>query len=408
MSLRKSPRLTRALLAANRRNSRKSTGPRTAAGKRHSAWNAVRHGRRARASCRCIPLATRNLKTFLDFYFQLHDAIIPAESLVGVQAVLDKALEAWNVKRCLDRWIDTRTEEDWLKLAAGAARPPSFWRLRLRRPGMSAPGWTVTISVWLRWGRGPGDPGSAGVPPALCTVDPALTEAVAGRRDGGAPLQGRLRAPLQQRRHTPRMHAPKMHVMVSVHSTGPRDVARASSPCESRPELALSKAKGWPCHDDWRRTKPESNGMQMGSQNMSVPPDWDPDYLAAYALAERFVGWLMSWGKRTKPEYYRNQEAYKNMSPAGESGRRSPNGSDGVRAVGRVLRGIKTALVPRKECSQLELFQTKPECKGKEGPYKNMSKTLGWLATARRFLIAAASEGRAKLMIAYRHHSEPA
>ncbi|HXJ94286.1 MAG TPA: hypothetical protein VMT20_15675, partial [Terriglobia bacterium] len=137
---------------------------------------------------------------------RLHDAIIPAESLVGVQAVLDKALEAWNVKRCLDRWIDTRTEEDWVRLAAGAARPPSFWRLRLRRPGVSAPGWTVTISVWLRWGRGPGNPGSAGVPPALCTVDPAFPEAVPGGRDAG----GRdARAP----RVVSRMHTPRMHVM---------------------------------------------------------------------------------------------------------------------------------------------------------------------------------------------------
>jgi len=120
---------------------------------------------------------------------------------------------------------------------------------------------------------------------------------------------------------------------------------------------------------------------------MSLPPDWDPDYLAAYALAERFVGWLMSWGKRTKPEYYRNQEACKNMSPAGESGRRNPNGSDGVTAVEKVLRAIRTALVPRKECSQLELFQTKPECNRKEGVSQNVSKSLGRLRAAFSFLL---------------------
>ena len=141
---------------------------------------------------------------------------------------------------------------------------------------------------------------------------------------------------------------------------------------------------------------------------MSVPPDWDPDYLVAYALAERFVGWLMSWGKRTKPEYYRNQEACKNMSPGGWPAKWNGNGSGRATSFRRLFNTMKAALTPRKECSQLELFQTKPECKGKEGPYKNMSKTLGWLATARRFLIAAASEDRAKLMIAYRHHSEPA
>ena len=147
MPLRKSPRRTRALLAANRRNSRKSTGPRTLIGKRHSAWNAVRHGRRTRASCRLIPLASHDLKAFTDFYFKLQDAIIPANSLAGEQAVLNRALEAWKIKRLLDRWIDGRTDEDWEKLAAGAVPPPSFWRLKVRRPGLSVPDWTVTISV---------------------------------------------------------------------------------------------------------------------------------------------------------------------------------------------------------------------------------------------------------------------
>ena len=241
---------------------------------------------------------------------------------------------------------------------------------------MSAPGWTVTISVWLRWGRGPGDPGSAGVPPALCTVDPALPEATPSGRDARAPR-------VVSRMHTPRMHAPKMHDMVSVHSTGPRDVARASSPCESRP--------GWPCHDDSQRTKPESYSSQTGSENMSLPPDWDPDYLAAYALAERFVGWLMSWGKRTKPECVGKQAAYKNMSPAGEWAGRNPNGISRATSLGKLFRAIRTALVPRKECSQLGLFQTKPEYKRKEGAYKNMSKTLGWLATAALFLLKRGS-----------------
>lgn len=48
MSLRKSPNLTPALLAANRRNARKSTGPRTARGKRQSRLNALRSGGRSR------------------------------------------------------------------------------------------------------------------------------------------------------------------------------------------------------------------------------------------------------------------------------------------------------------------------------------------------------------------------
>ncbi len=47
MSLRKSPTLTPALLASNRRNSRKSTGPRTARGKAFSRLNRLRHGQRS-------------------------------------------------------------------------------------------------------------------------------------------------------------------------------------------------------------------------------------------------------------------------------------------------------------------------------------------------------------------------
>ena len=48
MSLRKSPTRTPALLAANRANARKSTGPRTARGKSFVRLNALRHGRRSR------------------------------------------------------------------------------------------------------------------------------------------------------------------------------------------------------------------------------------------------------------------------------------------------------------------------------------------------------------------------
>ncbi len=47
MPLLKSPTLTPALLAANRRNASKSTGPRTAPGKAWSRLNGLRYGRRS-------------------------------------------------------------------------------------------------------------------------------------------------------------------------------------------------------------------------------------------------------------------------------------------------------------------------------------------------------------------------
>jgi len=47
MSLRRSPIRTPALLAANRQNSKKSTGPRTERGKAWSRLNRMRHGARS-------------------------------------------------------------------------------------------------------------------------------------------------------------------------------------------------------------------------------------------------------------------------------------------------------------------------------------------------------------------------
>ena len=54
MSLRKSPRLTAARLAANRLNAQKSTGPRTAPGKERAAMNALKNGLWARSIRRAI------------------------------------------------------------------------------------------------------------------------------------------------------------------------------------------------------------------------------------------------------------------------------------------------------------------------------------------------------------------
>ena len=144
MSLRKSPRRTRALLAANRRNSRKSTGPRTELGKWHSAGNAIRHYRRTQFAS-CIPVENREITAFEDFLLKLREAIIPAENAAGTEAVLLKAAEVWRVKRSFDRWIETRTEEDWLILAAGAVPPPRRDDRAGDRSGPATPG------PWVAW-----------------------------------------------------------------------------------------------------------------------------------------------------------------------------------------------------------------------------------------------------------------
>lgn len=54
MSLRKSPTLTPALLESNRRNAKKSTGPRTARGKAWTRLNHLRHGNRSAAYIRLV------------------------------------------------------------------------------------------------------------------------------------------------------------------------------------------------------------------------------------------------------------------------------------------------------------------------------------------------------------------
>jgi len=57
MSLRKSPRMTPARLAANRLSARKSTGPRTPQGKQRSAMNAFKSGLWSRSFRRALVLA---------------------------------------------------------------------------------------------------------------------------------------------------------------------------------------------------------------------------------------------------------------------------------------------------------------------------------------------------------------
>jgi hypothetical protein len=157
---------------------------------------------------------------------------MPADNAAGTEAVLLNAARVWRVKRSFDRWIATRTEEDWLVLATGAVPRPRSWRLKLRRPGPSAPDWTVTISVWLRWGRGPG------------RSRPSAPE------DDGKPDRTRT------------------HTMVSVHSTGPSWSTEAL---------------------ETERTKPESYSSQSGCENMSAPSDREAAFTAGYALADGLI-----------------------------------------------------------------------------------------------------------------------
>jgi len=96
-------------------------------------------------------------------------------------------------------------------------------------------------------------------------------------------------------------------------------------------------------------------------------------------------------GEANEAGIYWKTDGLQNYVAGGLSTGRDRSGRDGVTALERVFRAIRTVLLPRKECSQLELFQTKPEYKRKEGAYRNMSKTPCWLATAGWFLLQRCS-----------------
>ena len=85
MSLRKSPQLTPALLAAARQNAQHSTGPRSPAAKQNSKLNALKHGGYVSDENRCLamqalgedPQEFENLKQELRSAFGPGDAVNP-------------------------------------------------------------------------------------------------------------------------------------------------------------------------------------------------------------------------------------------------------------------------------------------------------------------------------------------
>jgi hypothetical protein len=152
MCLRKSPLRTAALLAANRANAARSTGPRTLRGKRASAWNALRHGRFSQAAWAAEPRDARDAEAFEAFRQTLRVAVVAANSELGERTVRERALQFWKAKRLLDHWLERRAGP-----ASGPDdRMPPLVTTIYGRPGSSiCPGWKVKVSIRLRWGRSP-------------------------------------------------------------------------------------------------------------------------------------------------------------------------------------------------------------------------------------------------------------
>ncbi|HEV2177235.1 MAG TPA: hypothetical protein VGW33_08540 [Terriglobia bacterium] len=156
MSLRKPPTRTEAFLAAHRSNALKSTGPRTATGKNAIVFNSMRAG--SRSPHLFETLARSSLAVQLDFarlYSALYRALAPEPEHAGW--VLPTAATIWQAKRKIERKV--RSLEFRSKVGNGRTPLPCRWRLyhpdRPDRPGQAGmPGWRVTVSIFVRRGRG--------------------------------------------------------------------------------------------------------------------------------------------------------------------------------------------------------------------------------------------------------------
>ena len=83
MSLRKSPQLTPALLAAARHNAQHSTGPRSPAAKQNIKLNALKHGARVSEENRCLAMLAlgEDPEEFENLKQELMSALTPGDAL---------------------------------------------------------------------------------------------------------------------------------------------------------------------------------------------------------------------------------------------------------------------------------------------------------------------------------------
>jgi hypothetical protein len=193
MSLRKSPRRTPGLLAANRRNALKSTGPRTSSGKRRIVLNALKHGLRSRNLAASLAKFGRGAEELESLRRALALAFLP-ETKSQWREVFRMAADVWTCKREAQRWASSPERlKSWAARNHGALPPPQRFftgTIPAKAAGAKAPspGWKVAVTVWFRRGRGrtgervvqPGygwDPGQATLHAGVrvaCTGHPAM------------------------------------------------------------------------------------------------------------------------------------------------------------------------------------------------------------------------------------------
>jgi hypothetical protein len=151
VALRKSPVRTRAMLAANRANAQKSTGPSTPESKARVALSALRHGANAPGFLCNLGKSARAREEYKELYLALYAALLPDKTdQTAVDLLQRTALHVWTLKQRAARWAASRAERDaWFAKTGGLLPPPV--QLLIRRPG-----WRVRVSVWVRRGRGRG------------------------------------------------------------------------------------------------------------------------------------------------------------------------------------------------------------------------------------------------------------
>jgi len=91
------------------------------------------------------------------------------------------------------------------------------------------------------------------------------------------------------------------------------------------------------------RAKPECVSNQKGSENMSGAGHPSAASTTADPDGRRSASPVTARNERTKPEYYRQQEACRNMSELGQSTRRGRHGDGQVTKLGKMLDTAKTA-----------------------------------------------------------------
>jgi len=200
--LRRTPRRTAALLAANRANAQKSTGPRTILGKQRSAANAFFIGDRASRTFWTRTLSHRELAE----YRALHDTIDAAllDRTEGRRLSAAATYVVWTMTRIWERELRRVSLAERRRLAEGSLGLPRVWHRTIRCslwdsdqssvPGHdSVPGqvrfgiWKVTITVLMRRGRrrwraGSGQAGRVAhvITKITCTNHPMLDGECAG------------------------------------------------------------------------------------------------------------------------------------------------------------------------------------------------------------------------------------